>query len=1414
MSGGNRTAVSIRRKDAVAGALKLKDRKPVVGFNPAWTERVIFDGEANQAAYSRMTDPTKPVYWRGKWYLMCEHAGVTETVTGHEKIHLFTCSDPDPMTGTWTDTTTPVEVFNDPAYSTNPVTDPGKFWEQPNLIAPRGDAGDLVCFWQTAGHGHVSRLSSPTGKWTNARVEFPTGTATPVLNSTTGTDAPAGGFSRTATLDGFSDLSLFFLASPRTLSDGRIAVPSLLMSASLDPAASAELNTFLQQDKMAVVAFSDDQGATLYFSEPVPNSSVMRTSSNWETWIDEADNGDLYLWGRNMQSVMPDGNAMVVAISKTKGMTWSPWAATELLVSPQRADVERSGDFWVMSNTHHQALCTDVSVNNGWRFRFNPALGISRTGRDDFVFGIPLGEKRALYNYSAITVKDGRAYVAWGKETNGCTSLVLSSVAVPTDATKSYAFAPQLSEMDPVHGPEVVAGTPGRLKFDSQARATGAAWNPGASLTIAGWVRSLGGNATPTGALIVDQRDSGATGGVALRTDAVTLVGTTFSHGVQPRSRDSFYAVRVDGAARKVTAKVDNGSGTLQTFDYFVRPINIASTLPTDGLTITVDGHVFTWRTSATTSTEVTIGVNRNVCASNLGVKVRSAGFGLQASVVGSGSGAGDLIIARSDGTDFAISSTDPNTSLLSTIPSTLTNGSTAPNIGLSAITTSLLGFIGDVIDLQGWSAALSDAEIKYLYNQHATQLGYSAQTGASAPAGSPAWQLTNATTTGTFSNLADKPYGKVTTLTSTTAVINGEGHVPLDAPWRDRALSIAYACGAVASGTDKYVLATIGTGPHAQRLYINGANPNLLQLDGVVVGPVLDATRKNRLELAVTQDSIIVGGVVKKRTSPGEPRIALGNAFPEGLLAYSKTITFDLASMTVANYTDDPQEPGQYMPAAPTAVSVRSATADGSYFWQLYRQSEANPRVAVNDPGEMWFGPGGSTALDTRLLRPSAAVLKLVGLFQATDDQTARNDDSTRKVTIGAAGLAGGQAGITFGSVANETMLWRSVAKQITTDSELKSSRSAIGAFFTGIVTGDSFSRIIVRSAAAAGSSGAAQIDVGGGVAAPDVSVLWDSPGVLKVTGGLTIAGLLSMLGGQRWARRASAVSTSILATDLYVGITSTSAVRTATLPDSADATVANRPSIGQVFVVKDESGGANFNNIVIAAGGSDTFLDGGTTRKIRSARGYWIGMWNGTAWATVGGTTELSERIEWEPTDSKMFGWTFPAEAASGGTAPTAGVPSYGRLKCRKTGTLSNVQCFVMTGGSGATALANCYLDVIDFATGNRLGVTADVSTKFGLGSTLCDEPLIADQGLGVVAGQDLLVGLLVGTQSTTNVTIGRGFGGNVAVANGKLAQSDGRRFGSLGSGLTALPGGAAAIDPKTLAQTSAAPYYFSVS
>lgn len=104
------------------------------------------------------------------------------------------------------------------------------------------------------------------------------------------------------------------------------------------------------------------------------------------------------------------------------------------------------------------------------------------------------------------------------------------------------------------------------------------------------------------------------------------------------------------------------------------------------------------------------------------------------------------------------------------------------------------------------------------------------------------------------------------------------------------------------------------------------------------------------------------------------------------------------------------------------------------------------------------------------------------------------------------------------------------------------------------------------------------------------------------------TITGQLVVNGSQVLKRTATATSYTALLTDYLIAVTSTASSRTISLPAASTAS-------GIVYIIKDESGGAGTNNIVINPDGSET-IEGALTYALSTNYGSITIYCNGTTW------------------------------------------------------------------------------------------------------------------------------------------------------------------------------------------------------
>lgn len=112
------------------------------------------------------------------------------------------------------------------------------------------------------------------------------------------------------------------------------------------------------------------------------------------------------------------------------------------------------------------------------------------------------------------------------------------------------------------------------------------------------------------------------------------------------------------------------------------------------------------------------------------------------------------------------------------------------------------------------------------------------------------------------------------------------------------------------------------------------------------------------------------------------------------------------------------------------------------------------------------------------------------------------------------------------------------------------------------------------------------------------DADTLIVGNGITTSSGGITISASTSVItlnGGRIVKRTATAANYTAVAGDYLIGVTSTAAARTITLPGASAA--------GTVYIVKDESGGAGTNNITVQ--GATGNIDGAATKVINTNYG-----------------------------------------------------------------------------------------------------------------------------------------------------------------------------------------------------------------
>lgn len=116
----------------------------------------------------------------------------------------------------------------------------------------------------------------------------------------------------------------------------------------------------------------------------------------------------------------------------------------------------------------------------------------------------------------------------------------------------------------------------------------------------------------------------------------------------------------------------------------------------------------------------------------------------------------------------------------------------------------------------------------------------------------------------------------------------------------------------------------------------------------------------------------------------------------------------------------------------------------------------------------------------------------------------------------------------------------------------------------------------------------------------------------ILGDTTSTNIYRIMRTQGGAAYTYQGTATDLTVTTSMIVVGVTSTAAARTITLPSA--------PSFsGTSFTIKDESGGAGTNNISVVVSGGVKTIDGATTFLINTNYGAVTVYYNGTNYFVI---------------------------------------------------------------------------------------------------------------------------------------------------------------------------------------------------
>lgn len=841
-------------------------------YNPT-PEQASIINPYNDPAGLTYTSNSSLAYWGGKWWAAFD-GSTTGIAEGHPDQQIWMTTSTD--AATWQ---TAFQPFRDADYCTNPgVPDNPPLDWQPNLVAV-GD--ELWCTW-THGAGFLSKLSDPEGKWTNYRFEFD-GTDV-YLSETISGDASAGR-SLTATFDGISDWSPFFACNPIILSTGVVAMPVTLLSTTLSDQIVTP-STFTRQLKRNAVIFADGDTYTLALID----TSAFGDFSAWEPFVVENPAGHIYVYSRNMNPLLSDEDFMHVAVSYDGGATFEPSVSTKMFVPSTRGYAGLvTSDRWVMTHIDKRAGSVERARQALSKNRINGAVFISRRGSNDFAPGINFSGRDAMVNYPQFCV--GPADVLYINYTSGDgvnQRRSLEMVTLPAISNeKSLVMPRSAATYSSLSDPPIRGTSPLYFDFNGarQLRSAEELAVPGTAVTYAVWARSYGGGAT-----LCDARDSF---GHVLTLGGVSLTGVTVRHGEPIRPGVNFFlAAVIDAVANTITFYVSTGDGITTTTGHF-RSI-LFSANPSDGDTVTVDGTTYTFRDTADEDGEVQIAELLTETIVNLDSAISSRAFLAYPAEIFEGR----LLMARADGADFTVTSGSAAITLEAEIP--LDGGLVrwgSPDGG------ALTPWSGRIYDGRLYTSALSEANIRWLFNRLADDFGYDTVAGTATDPGDPEfWANPDDLDTDVFPPSGNPEPGYCEQVESEVAGADvlriwGEESAAVEMPYSLNEVTIRWRCGATPTAGERCTIATFGVGDFPARLYIDGDNPTKLYLGPKQVGTV-SATDWTNTTVTVATNYAKVGDNIY--FAQGKPRCYLGDAFPQGLLLNTKYVDFDVARMKV----------------------------------------------------------------------------------------------------------------------------------------------------------------------------------------------------------------------------------------------------------------------------------------------------------------------------------------------------------------------------------------------------------------------------------------------------------------------------------------------------------------------------------
>lgn len=771
---------------------------------------------------------------------------------------------------TWSDPYTPLR---DAAYATNPITS-GANDGQPGI----GLVGDELWIFYGAPWMFLAKLSSASGKWTNYRFDWID--ETPVL-TTTISGAATPGTTHAPNVDGGTSWGLTAASDLLVTSTGAILFPISMYD-------SDSGDSFTDTPKWNLVMRSDDGGDT-WTSARVPTR--FGAASSWEFTLFEDQSGKLYAYQRNlyypydMQSDM-----FVVSTSLDDGRTWTTAASTGAWVPNSRPHAFTAGGRNVLLHCDQE-----YTTAAGYSGRQNGSIFISRRGTD-LAPGVNFSGSSFAVNYPQGYSDGDRIIISFSSGYNEASDVAAAgrhllnvvTVTPPPEDGVNYVHPRARSEFKGPYDPTLVSDSPDYWLCNGyQKLVSSTSFTPATGVTYTAWVRAPYEN-DDSG--IIDNRE--ALNGALLRCRG----GGVRSLNLRPWwdfpvDEDVFVAVVYDHTALTATFYMAYGQADfLHKTTCYYKKIAFSGP-PSNGETITIDGVVYTFKTTPVGAHDVQIGTTAatvTALASKIQTEMDPP---INMNCTSNYGDTSHLVIARPDGADFTITSG----SAAVTSDSSISFSAGEVTVGGVGATSSVSYFRGRLYDGRAYSSALSEANVRNVYNSEASAFGYSTMAGTSTAPSSPTIHADADAPSG-FTSLGTYNYCEV--VDADTLVMHGEASASVELPYGATQINLRWKVSDSPTSSERYVVATFGAPETAVRVYLDADDPTSLMANGVKVQDVVSPTEWNVLTAIVTEGWMSIGD----RSFPltGSTAAYLGNAYPNpsGLLGTDRTTTFDVSAM------------------------------------------------------------------------------------------------------------------------------------------------------------------------------------------------------------------------------------------------------------------------------------------------------------------------------------------------------------------------------------------------------------------------------------------------------------------------------------------------------------------------------------